>query len=374
MALSEQEEFELLSLERERATAPAADVKPNRFQEAAARIARGLVMGGPLGAATAGVGLGMEGLDKASEAAGGAVTDTLAGVVPAEVAGALGAATQVGIPSLVGGVPGGAVGKGVLEAGAKKLMHSALKPSAQSQMGGVNSDAAKAIQTMLDEGVNVSTGGALKMRNLINKLQGEVNAKIASSEGIVQKGAVYEQVREQLQKFYRQVNPNSDLKAIRTAWEEFMAHPLVAEVDRIPVQTAQALKQGTYRILADKYAKGGLPAIENEASTQAQMAMARGLRKGIEDAVPGVGELNAREAALINALELAEKRAGMAGNRDIAGIAWLAQHPAAAAAMLADRSPAFKSAMARLLYRARNVAPAGAGAATAAAVTEGQKE
>jgi hypothetical protein len=380
VALSEQEEFELLSLERERAMAAAP--KPSRFQETASKIGLGLLRGGPMGAVTAGVGEGLRGIDEVADTAGGAATDALASVsgrrsvlnplgleVPPEVAGAVGAITKTAIPALVGATGTTSVGKPVMEAGAKRLMHSALKPSAQSQVGGVNSDAAKAIQTMLDEGVNVSTGGALKMRTLINKLHGDVAKQIAASPASVNKGHVASELFETLNRFREQVTSNADEAAILKAWAEFNGKYGAT----IPVQKAQSLKQGTYGILADKYAKGGQPAIENEASTQAQMAMARGLRKGIEEVVPGVDKLNAREAALINALELAERRAGMAGNRDLAGIAWLAQNPGAAAAMLADRSPAFKSILARMMYRGKNVIPATAGGFTAAAAAEGEQ-
>jgi hypothetical protein len=114
------------------------------------------------------------------------------------------------------------------------------------------------------------------------------------------------------------------------------------------VQAAQRLKQGTYKILADKYAHLGT--VGDEAGTQAQMAMARGLRKGIEQQIPGVMAPNKKMSDLINAIELAERRSGVAGNRDLAGIAWLAENPMAAGGMLADRSPTIKSILARYMH------------------------
>ena len=223
----------------------------------------------------------------------------------------------------------------------------------------ISGAAAKAIDTLLKTGTNVSASGAAKIRALINKLSGEVAEKIAASPATVDKAHAASEVYKTLQKFRNQVNPGADSKAILNSWDEF--NQLVAA--KIPVQEAQALKQGTYRVLADKYAKIG--AVENEAATQAQMAMARGLRQGIEEAVPGVGKLNSQESALINALELAEKRAGIGGNKDIGGIAWLANNPAAAAAMMADRSSAFKSWLANKIYAARNTIPTTAGAGVA---------
>ena len=141
--------------------------------------------------------------------------------------------------------------------------------------------------------------------------------------------------------------------------------------DGIPVDLAHKIKKGTYGILADKYSHLGT--VGDEAGTQAQMAMARGLRKGIEKGVPGVVKPNKDMAELINAIEIAERRAGIAGNRDIAGIAWLAENPAASAGMLADRSPYIKSTLARLLYSGMPQTGALAGTGTNALLTEPER-
>ena len=259
------------------------------------------------------------------------------------------------IPMLLGGNVAAAGGAPVMEKAATGLMKSALKPSSKDIISG---DAAKAITTLLQEGANISIKGATKIRELINKLSSEVAQKISASPATVDKAHAASEVYKTLQKFRNQVNPGADSEAILKSWTEF--NKMIA--NKIPVQEAQALKQGTYKVLADKYAKMG--AVENEASTQAQMSMARGLRQGIEEAVPGVGQLNAKESALINALEMAERRAGIGGNKDVGGIAWLANNPTVAAAMMADRSAAFKSWLANKIYSLRNTAPAAVGAGT----------
>lgn len=258
----------------------------------------------------------------------------------------------------------------VLEKAAKGLMHSAIKPASKDIVSG---DAAKAIDTMLKEGANVSSSGVAKLRGLVDKLHGEVAQKIeaaAKSGTTVDKSYVGSELYKTLQKFRNQLNSGADEAAILKSWQE-TSQKLAA---KIPVDQAQSLKQGTYKILADKYAKIG--AVENEAATQAQMAGARGLRKGIEDAVPGVGPLNARESSVINAIEMAERRAGIGGNKDVGGIAWLANNPAAAAAMMADRSAAFKSWLANKIFQVRNAVPAAmrGGALPAASALEQEKE
>ena len=339
-------------------TQPAAEPEnrnPLPLLQNAFRLSRGFLTGGPIGLGVAGMQGAVENIDKAADIAGGVTTDVLANAVPPEVAAGAGTAVKM-LPAALGGMVGGATGAPVMKAGAEKLMHGALKPQSKDIISG---DAFKAIDTLLKEGVNITVSGATKLRAMINKLSGEVAAKIAASPATVDKAHAASEVYKTLQKFRNQVKPSADTKAILNSWDEFKG--LVA--NKIPVQEAQALKQGTYKVLADKYAKVG-GAVDNEAATQAQMSMARGLRQGIEEAVPGVGQLNAKESALINALEMAERRAGIGGNKDVGGIAWLANNPTVAAAMMADRSAAFKSWLANKIYSLRNTAPAAVGAGT----------
>lgn len=321
-----------------------AQYKPQE-PSALGKIASGFLKFGPAGAATEIARGTVEGIDTLAQKAGGTATDVAAKVAPPEVAAAIGTAAQIAPTLLLG-----PVGAPAMTGTARTLMQSALKPNAAARVSG---DAAKAIDTMLEEGITMSQAGAAKLRGLIDRLVTDVARQIkAAPDAMVDKAHAASELYETLLKFRKQVNPGADVKAIEKSWEEFSN--LVGA--KIPVAEAQELKQGTYRVLADKYVKGGTPAVENEASVQAQMAQARGLRKGIEEVVPGVKAPNERSSAAINALELMEGRMGTAGNRDIAGIAWIAQNPVAAAGMLADRSPAFKSALARFIHGFRNAA------------------
>ena len=188
MALSEQEEFELLSLEREKAagvSASAQEVSPpakkgflENFKTA---LTSSRLAGGPMGM------LGRELLssqEQFSKAAGGAATDVLATHVPPEVAGFAGAATEIAVPTVIGAVAGRALAQPPAQAMGERLMRSALKPSSKDLVSG---DAAKAVQTMLDEGVNVTAGGAAALRAKISALHGEVAKKIAASPEMVDK-------------------------------------------------------------------------------------------------------------------------------------------------------------------------------------------
>jgi hypothetical protein len=313
-------------------------------------ILRGLVNAGPVGAAVAGMGEAQKGLGKVGDIAGGATTDVLAPHVPPEVAGIAGAAASIAAPTIVGGLVGKAVGQPVLESGAKQLMQSALKPSSEELVSG---KAAKAIQTMLDEGVNVTPAGAAALRSKIGDLHREVSQKIATSPEMVDKAYVASEVTKALTKFRQQVNPGADQAAILKSWSEFNS----AWGAKIPIAEAHAMKQGTQQILSKKYGEQGAAAVE------AEKAMARGLRLAIEEKIPEVAKLNAKESELLNALYIADKRAGLEGNKNPFSFALLAHNPEAATAFMVDRSSLFKSILARLMHSGSGTIPTAAGAA-----------
>lgn len=298
------------------------------------------------------------GLEKVGKAAGGFATDAIAPYVPPEVAGAVGAAAEVGIPAVLGGGLGQAVGAAPVKAFGTRVMQSALKPSSKELVSG---DAAKAIETMLTEGgggivgpgTNVTASGAASLRAKISDLHREVAQKIASSTEMVDKAFVASEVTKTLTKFRQQVNPGADREAILKAWQEFNT----TWGPKIPIADAQALKSGTQHIVAKKYGE------QSGATTEAEKSMARGLRLGIEDRIPEVGKLNAKEANLLNALYIADKRAGLEGNKNIGGLSFLAENKLAAAAFMADRSSLFKSILARLIRNSADTATAGTGAA-----------
>lgn len=244
------------------------------------------------------------------------------------------------------------------EAAAKGLgrdvMQSALKPDMAALRKG-NAD--KAIDTLLEEGINVSRGGAEKLRTRIETLNDRIAQAIDKSPAMIDKKATAAYLQDTVNKFQKQVTPLSDLKAIQDAWDEFLA----VQPDKIPVRQAQELKQGTYKALGDKS--------YNElkrASTEAQKTLARGLKEEIAKAVPEVRALNAEESKLINALSLVERRALMEANKNPAGLGWLTTKPRDFAFWMADRSGLFKSLVARMIYSSADVArPVGAAAPVA---------
>jgi hypothetical protein len=292
-------------------------------------------------------------LDRAAYEGGGRVTDAAAkvGMSPKVAAGA-GYAANVGLQTLPM-LLGGEVAKGAslaFQAEGKRMMQSALKPTLETLRTG---KAGKAIDTMLEEGINVTPGGVDKLQDKISGLNQQIKQLIQNSPATVDKSKVANTLQDALTKFEKQVTPQSDVAAIQKAWDEFLNHPLLVGKQDIPVNLAQELKQGTYRSLGDK-SYGELKG----ADIEAQKTLARGLKEEIAKAVPQVQPLNAEESKLLNALNVAERRVLMDANKNPAGLGWLTTNPAKFVGFMADRSPLFKSLIARMLYSGSEQIPA----------------
>ena len=392
-ALSEQEEFELLSLERERAARTSSAPKASSIGHGegktrpAAAVGEALLSMGTGAVATALGGLagvagtvlpGEEGqgaryvkkvqdaltyqprteggqeilaaaapIGEALESAGRAAGTATADATGSPLAGAaVDTAVQTLLPPGIGAAAGGA--KSALKGTARSFMHSAVKPMWKDLKTG---DAAKAIDTLLDEGVSPTMGGMAKLRERIDALNDEIKTRIGASNATVDVQQVGRALQDTFDKFSMQVNPNADLATIRSAWQEFQAHPALGGSGQVPVSLAQKMKQGTYRVLAGKYGEVG------SAATESQKALARGLKEEIAANVPEVAGLNAKESLLLNALKVGERRALFEANKNPMGLSLLAQNPAAWAAFMADRSAAFKALAARLANRTSEALP-----------------
>lgn len=228
-----------------------------------------------------------------------------------------------------------------LDAVSRKLMNSALKPTIEMHRKG---EAARAVQTMLDEGLNATKGGVEKLNVLVDDINAAIKRAIGGSQATVDKGRVLDKLDDTRAAFMKDVSPASALNQIDDVAHGFRNHP-VAQGNNIPVQLAQDLKTGTYRTLKKSYGE------MKGAETEARKALARGLKDEIAAAVPEVAGLNAKEAALLNALKVAERRALMDANKNPVGLGPLAPNTGMLLAFLADRSAALKSLAARGAYQ-----------------------
>ncbi len=258
--------------------------------------------------------------------------------------------------------------------GANKLMTSALKPSKKQLESG---EGARAAKTMLEEGVNPTLQRTIFGRGIdtlegkISSLNNQISSIIQNSNGTVSKSSVISYLDDLLDKAKYSLAPESDMAAVQSVKDQFIAHPL-ATSENIPVQLAQKLKQGTYKSIGSKNFNelGG-------STKEALRAGSKGLKEGVAAAEPSVSALNAKEGDLINALDIAESRAYQALKNNPAGLAGLAQNPTQFALMLADRSDAFKALMARMMYQTGKVVNQSSkmpiGVAPAVAASQGEQ-
>ncbi|MHB8815842.1 MAG: hypothetical protein ACYDAE_21630 [Steroidobacteraceae bacterium] len=237
-----------------------------------------------------------------------------------------------------------AAGAGV-RGGAERLMHSALKPGIKYAKS-----AESGIDTLLEKGINVTPGGLEKLQGQIGDLNSRIAQLIQNSPAVIDKPAVAARLYDTLERFKKQVDPKADLATIERTWENFMEHPLLTGSD-IPVKTAQEVKQGTYTQLKGKYGELG------SAETEAQKALARGLKEEIAKAVPEVRQLNAEESKLLTALPMVERRVIISANKNPVGLGLLSMNPKNIAVWMADRSELFKSLVARMLNAGSKTLP-----------------
>jgi hypothetical protein len=77
---------------------------------------------------------------------------------------------------------------------------------------------------------------------------------------------------------------------------------------------AQAMKQGTYRVLKGKFGEQG------SASVEAQKALARGLKEEIANQFPEISNLNSTESRLLDLQPILERAVGRISNHQLIGI------------------------------------------------------
>lgn len=243
---------------------------------------------------------------------------------------------------------------GIVEAAKRtipeKLMQSALKPTIkQLETGQANT----AIQTLLKEDVNptltktIFGKGIDTLQAKVDTLNSQIVDIIKNSKGTVNKSQVVAYLDDLEKNALNNALPAGDLAAIQAARQEFLSHPLLKNMEEIPVQLAQKLKVGTYKSLGEK-AYGEL----KSATVESGKTLARGLKDLIGKAEPGVLGLNKESQALYDTLDVAERRALMEANKDIAGLSTLSKDMKNQIAMMADRSANFKALLARTIYKA----------------------
>jgi hypothetical protein len=291
-------------------------------------------------------------LEKLGYEAGGKVTDVATdfGASP-ELAAGLGTVANTGFQTLpmapIGSIA--KVGAPLVSKVAKSLMHSSLKPSTASPAKG-----AAAVNTMLDDGYNVSAGSLEAMKTRIGDLNKEVEAAIAASTAKVKKNEVAAYTQDAVQRFANRPEAVQAIKAAQDAEQTFVTHPMQVPGPTMTVQDAQKMKQGYQASIGER----GYGEIKTPA-TEMDKAIARGLREKISQEVPEVAAKNAKEAELINAAKRLQARLAVEANKNPIGLGALISQPWMLPMWMWDRSAFAKSLAARGLYAGQEQIPAG---------------
>lgn len=256
----------------------------------------GVLKGGASVAAKAGAtGRALEAAQTAGKAAAtiGAYTDpvTLAGKAVAPVARGAGNLITAGQPL------------------AEKLYGSALKPSTTLSP----SERAAVLRTGLDERILPTQAGADKMRGLLGMTGNQVDAIIAGSPATVDNANVLASAAQQVRGGVHSntVAPSAAQQSAAAVFQDYLKNYGAGD---IPIQQAQALKQNTYKALADAY--GELSGPDKEA----RKAIAKALKEEIASAEPSVAGLNERLGKLMELNPELERAIARTQNHNFLGL------------------------------------------------------
>lgn len=260
-----------------------------------------------------------------------------------------GALTQGILANLPAGVE--AVGRPL----AKRFMQSAIKPQVKYLEAGDN--VPEAIDTMLKYGVNPTEGRTIWGRGLDtlekekSRLNSLVDELIKTSPNTVSTQKALAEIEKLRPKMIAGGASPKETAVLTDFITGKQANPLLS-TERISVPAAQEMKKEIYQKVGDLNYLRDNPAI----NIKGEQALARGLRKGISEAVPEVAPLNAEEAKIINALNVSERRALAEANKDLMGMSVIPSSMWRTILGFADRNSGFKAILARMMNDAANKA------------------
>lgn len=183
---------------------------------------------------------------------------------------------------------------------------SALRPSTTLSQA----ERSAIVNTGLKEGIPISKAGLEKLQGSIQDLNKSIADNIAKDPNRpIDPNKVATRADAAKAKFRNQVNAQGDLDAIEASKNQFLKeNPSLGAAD------AQAMKQGTYRVLKGKFGEQG------SASVEAQKALARGLKEEIATQFPEIAKLNAQESRLLDLSPVLERAVNRISNHQAIGI------------------------------------------------------
>lgn len=236
----------------------------------------------------------------------------------------------------------GVVGR-VLNSTAEKMYGTAMKPATTLSAA----DRAQMIRTGLDNSLRIDASGVEKLGNLIDDLNQKIKGVIDTDPNRpIDPNAVATRADISKARFANQVNATKDLNSIENSRQQFLTErgakpgspavppqptglldaqgrpimsggtPATAPKPAPPMRAvdAQAMKQGTYAVLREKYGEQGAAAVE------AQKNLAMGLKEELATQFPELSGLNAAESKLLDLGPILERAVNRVSNNHTIGI------------------------------------------------------
>jgi hypothetical protein len=189
-----------------------------------------------------------------------------------------------------------------------------LKPSTTLSQD----ERAAVVKTGLENEIPVSKQGLKDIGTAIENINQKVKDTISADPNRpIDPNAVATRADAAKAKFANQVNAQGDLNAIDASKQQFLSEQGGTAQTPAPAMgaaKAQAMKQGTYRVLAGKFGEQGSAAVE------AQKALARGLKEEIATQFPELSNLNANESKLLDLQPVLERAVNRTANHQLLGI------------------------------------------------------
>lgn len=272
-----------------------------------------------------------------------------------EVAAGAGYVANVGLQAVPAIATGSIVGKlasPAMRSGAERLMQSAVKPGLKARETG---DASKAINTMLEKGINATEGGMAATQAKVTSLENNIQTILNSSPATVNKQNVAGGVQKALNEVRLNLDVVQNEDDIRKAAQKFIDHPALRQYGNdIPVSVLNQMKQAFYKELKERAYD---PRVQLTAADKGQKAIASKMRTEIAAAEPAIVPTLKDQSELINVLKVAGPQVRREGNKNIVGLGWLSPSMEKTAMWMLDRYPWFKSFLARTTFQGREAIP-----------------
>ncbi len=201
---------------------------------------------------------------------------------------------------------------------ARKIYQSAMKPSTAG-VGGAQR-AASVVETGLKEGIILTESGIEKTTKMIDDMEsrlGEAIDKAQDANGWISTGYITSFV-DDAKKLFQNIADVAESDRALSEIDKIVSNFRKAHGDIIPVKVAQDIKVATYQWLKKEYQSAASKI--GTASTEANKSIARGLKEGIVDVAPIVGDINARLKKLYEFDVALEKSMGRGKNLNLLGL------------------------------------------------------